>query len=292
MADGRAPETGLMERVSAALQRWRPRTKGSPEHAVATHWDRIVGVAVAANARPRDLQDGALTVVVPSAAWRHELAFHAPAIVEALQALPEVGTRVERLRFKMGRAPAAARGAGPASIGRRGDRRSAREGNPADQPAADAVTALARLRRRMALVAEEERRSGREPCAACGAFLPRGAACAPCARRRLEAIERGVQRHLFEAPWIGYDGMSALVAGLDFALYARVRARTLERWWRMLEQLRRRGQPSRDGRERKVAQSYVALKSGLAPERLTPVIVREILGDQIHELLWGVHDAR
>ncbi|TAM77668.1 DUF721 domain-containing protein [bacterium] len=284
------PEGGVMERLFTALQRWQPPAEASLEHAVASHWERIVGPGVAANARPRELRDGALTVLVPSAAWRHELSFHAPSIVAALRAVPEIGNRVERLRLRLGRARMIRVGRAQAFTPQR--RPSAPLGDPRRDPALDTATAFERLRQRFARIAREERRHGREACPDCGAFLARGERCISCSRRRDEATVRATQRYLFESPWIGYDGTAALVPGLDFALYAHVRARTLERWWKMLERARYRGAVSRDGRERKVAQSYVALKSGLTPERLTPVITRDILGDQIYDLLWGVHDAR
>jgi len=101
-----------------------------------------------------------------------------------------------------------------------------------------------------------------------------------------------VQRHFFEAPQLDYDGMAALVPGLDFKTFKHVRAQLLERWWRMLQRARLRKAVSRDGRERKVALSYVVLKSGIAPERLTEVQLREALPEHVYDLLWGVHDAR
>lgn len=282
-----------MERLSAALARWRPPAGASLDHAVAGNWERIVGHGVAANARPCEVRDGTLTVLVPSSAWRHELAFHAPSIIAALQALPEIGAELQRLRIRLGRAQAPAR----TRSGRPGGSRTRppQQGHgraEADQPAPDAASAFARLRASFARIAQEEREHGREPCPACGAFVAPGGTCAGCERRRLEEIERTTQRHLFDSPWIGYEGVAALVPGLDFRIYARVRARTLERWWRMLQRMRYHATASRDGRERKVAQSYVTLKSGLPPERLTPLIVRDMLGDQIYNLLWGVHDAR
>ena len=44
---------------------------------------------------------------------------------------------------------------------------------------------------------------------------------------------------------------------------------------------------ARDGRERLVASSYVLLQSKLAPEAIMPATVRNILGDELHDLLYG-----
>ncbi|MGB6966166.1 MAG: hypothetical protein WBD90_17085, partial [Xanthobacteraceae bacterium] len=42
----------------------------------------------------------------------------------------------------------------------------------------------------------------------------------------------------------------------------------------------------RDGRERLVASSYVLLRSKIAPEDIMPATVRNVLGDELHELLY------
>ncbi|MDE2572714.1 MAG: DUF721 domain-containing protein [bacterium] len=273
-----------------ALRRWQPPGPASPDHAIASNWERIVGHGVAANARPREVREGALTVLVPSAAWRAELAFHAPAIVAALQRLPEVGAAVQRLRLRLGRSAPPARRV-LAAADQPAARGGRRERVP-EAPAADLPSALSRLRERVARLAAQERRNGREPCGQCGSFVPRGGRCTLCTRQQAAAVECATQRALFESPWIGYEGTAALIPGLEFAVYARLRARTLERWWQMLLRMQRHRVVSRDGRERKVAQSYVALKSGSAPERLTPLVVREMLGAEIYDLLWGVHDAK
>ena len=44
---------------------------------------------------------------------------------------------------------------------------------------------------------------------------------------------------------------------------------------------------SRDGRERLVASSYVLLRSKLPPEEIMPATVRNVLGDELHELLYA-----
>ena len=91
---------------------------------------------------------------------------------------------------------------------------------------------------------------------------------------------------LYEAPWLGYAGTAKLIEGLHQDEYDAIRLRLLQRWWDRLTRARYHGKLSRDGAERLIASSYVLLKSELAPERLTPAIVRNVLGDELHDLLY------
>jgi hypothetical protein len=49
---------------------------------------------------------------------------------------------------------------------------------------------------------------------------------------------------------------------------------------------------SRDGRERLVASSYVLLKSKIRPEEIIPATVRNILGDELHDLIYASEQQR
>jgi hypothetical protein len=93
---------------------------------------------------------------------------------------------------------------------------------------------------------------------------------------------------LFEAPWLGYQGVAAQVEGLARDEYERIRKQLLARWWDTLVRAGRAGRLSRDGRERLIAGSYVVLKSGVSPEKIVPATVRNLLGDAIHELIYGM----
>jgi hypothetical protein len=55
----------------------------------------------------------------------------------------------------------------------------------------------------------------------------------------------------------------------------------------MLERARVAGHLSRDGRERLVASSYVLLRSKISPEEIMPATVRNVLGEELHELLYA-----
>ena len=95
-----------------------------------------------------------------------------------------------------------------------------------------------------------------------------------------------ISRLLFEAPWLGFAGTATLIEDLSQDEYASIRRRLLQRWWDRLRRVQLSGKLSRDGAERLIASSYVLLKSELAPERLTPAIVRNVLGDDLHALLY------
>ncbi len=67
-----------------------------------------------------------------------------------------------------------------------------------------------------------------------------------------------------------------------------IRSLLLARWWTML--VRARAQAKRlssDGRERLAASSYVLLRSNLPPEEIMPATVRNVLGDELNDLLYG-----
>ena len=111
--------------------------------------------------------------------------------------------------------------------------------------------------------------------------------CPICAAARTERLIAAAARLMFEAPWLGYSGTAALVCGLQRGEYERIRTQLLAHWWEMLARARAAKHLSRDGRERIVASSYVLLRSKLPPEQIVPATVRSILGDELHELLYG-----
>ena len=96
-----------------------------------------------------------------------------------------------------------------------------------------------------------------------------------------------VARLLFEAPWLGYAGTASLVDGLLREEYETIRSRVLSRWWRTLDRARAAKRLSRDGRERLIASSYVLLDTRLPPENVFPATVRNVLGDELHDLIYG-----
>ena len=67
-----------------------------------------------------------------------------------------------------------------------------------------------------------------------------------------------------------------------------IRNRLLSRWWETLARARASKRLSRDGRERTIASSYVVLKSKLPPEAIDPATVRNVLGDELHDVMYGM----
>jgi hypothetical protein len=270
-------------KLSEALTGWRPSDTGSytPIILLEAGWEEIVGAEVAQHSAPAHVAEGTLTITTRSSAWSHQLSFLSEHLLRAVAARVP-GARVERLRFRVGRIAKR-----PMVIPRR---RTYQPRLSEERPgSACAAEALARFRRDVEQRRGAQRAQGWEECAECGALVAPGARtlCAHCsaegARRRADATAR----LLFEAPWLGYAGTAALVTGLQVEEYERSRSRLLRQWWGILSQARAAGRLSRDGRERLVASSYVLLQSNLPPEEIIPATLRNILGDELHDLLYG-----
>ena len=88
---------------------------------------------------------------------------------------------------------------------------------------------------------------------------------------------------MYDAPWLGFGGTAPLVDGMTRDEYDRWRRALLSRWWETLNRMRwtKRTTPV----ERRIASSFVLLESGLDPDRITPAIVRTVLGDDVVALL-------
>lgn len=274
-----------MLKLSQAIVEWAPSEKSAlrdPLTLLAAGWADIVGAEVAANSAPVRLADGTLVVVTRSSAWSHQLSFLAERVLGAVAArLSTCG--IERLRFRVGVLP---------------KRNTLRSADPPAKPArlpgepvpsASAQEALAQFARHVEAATRAKRSAGWKSCDSCGALIDpsQRASCAACRAARSEQRALAAARLLFEAPWLGFAGTAELVDGLKEKEYERIRSRLLKRWWGILERARVAGRLSRDGRERLVASSYVLLRSKLPPEEIMPATVRNVLGDQLHELLYG-----
>jgi hypothetical protein len=88
------------------------------------------------------------------------------------------------------------------------------------------------------------------------------------------------------APWLGLAELREQMPDLSGSEFERARRVLLQRWWSMLDRARRAGKLSASGIERHVASSYVLLQSRLPPDRITPAIVANLLGDDTARLIW------
>ena len=276
----------MLRPLAEALGRWTPpkdvASKTGPLSLLAAGWREIVGGDVARNTHPARILDDTLWVTTRSSAWSQQLSFLSEPILAAVRArLPQ--TSVTSLRFRVGKLPAriAARpAAATASL-----RRTARPPLP---PTGDAAEALNRFRESVAQRRRADRCAGWKECEGCGAsFASRDALCVTCCNARADLRAAAAARLMFEAPWLGYAGMAELVEGLTRSDYDTTRTRLLSRWWEALTRARASKRLSRDRRERAIASSYVILKSKLPPEAIDPATLRNVLGDELNDLLFG-----
>jgi hypothetical protein len=279
----------VLRPLNEALGEWTPqertRWQQDPLVLLAAGWSEIVGAGVARNSHPTRILDGALLVTTRSSAWSQQLSFLSERIVAAVRArFPQ--TSVERLRFRVGKLPTPSRP--PRTIERR-ETVEPRSGLTRPPPAT-AAEAVARFRRGVDERERAKRGAGWKECEGCGALIaPRAGAtlCVTCANARAEKRTAAAARLLFEAPWLGYAGTAELVDGLTLQDYTSIRTRLLSRWWEALARARVSKRLSRDGRERLIASSYVVLKSQLPPEAIDPATMRNVLGDELNELIYG-----
>ncbi len=277
-----------MLRLGQALGAWSPGDGGSgptePIVLLGAAWAELAGESLAAHSHPGKLEGDTLLVTTSSSAWSQQLSFLTEPILAAINArLPHAG--IAKLRFRIGKLPQRGRSArgGRAAAPRRDDTIDPRP------PVRDAGEALARFRGDVAIAERAKRERGWKECTGCSALIApaSGPVCVSCAVARDQERERLVSRLLFEAPWLGYAGTVSLVEDLDRDTYESIRLRLLGRWWVRLNRVRAAGRLSRDESERLIASSYVVLKSELPPERVSPATIRNVLGDELHELLYG-----
>lgn len=254
---------------------------------LAAAWTEIVGDDLAIHSIPSQITGDTLLITTTSSAWSQSLSFLGDDLLARIAArLPSSG--LAKVRFRVGKisrrgaaSPVASRGTA--------QERVAYDERP---PAANAREALERLRSGLEEAERAKRDAGWKECEGCTALIEpdSGAFCAPCQAARNDERERRVSRLLFEAPWLGYAGTAKLIEGLSSEEYERIRERLLRRWWDRLSRARFNGKVSADGSERLIASSYVLLKTGVAPERINPATVRNVLTDEIFELIYGTEN--
>ena len=271
-----------MKPLRNALAAWEPVAAvcSDPVLQIRTAWREIVGADVAAHSRPDSLVRGSLLIVTRSNAWSQQLTFLTEQILSAVR--DRTGLQLEGLRFRVGRMTAQTAPEPRALRARR------RTGQPVGPPAETPQDALQRFREDVAAAERAKKAAGWKECSRCGVRISPSPArfCVPCANARVQERDGAIARLLFEAPWLGYQGIAALVGDLEPPEYHAIRLRLLRRWHDALERLRRSGSPVTT-RDRMIASSYVLLKSELDPESIAPAVVRELLGDELHEKFYG-----
>lgn len=265
----------MLRPLGTVLSKWSPAraSLGEPLVAAITAWPELVGSRIADNAWPLALHGTTLVVATRSSAWSQQLQLLSPRILAGLAQAPETA-HVERLTFRCG-VLRRARAAAPVPARRAPAPRSA---EPAPEPARDEFEALDRLRARIARALT----GAAARCPSCGAPAERAdSPCAPCAGIAERERRTEIARLLYAAPWLSFEEVRAYVPSCDANDFAGARRELLARWWEVLEAVRRRRRAPPDRHERQIASSYVLLQSGLPPERVTPAIFRNVLGEDL-----------
>ncbi len=267
-----------------ALGGWRPGTGGGGDPLAVANavWPDIVGAAMARSTRPVALDNETLVVRTASAAWSQEVSFHAERILAALHARAETRD-IRKLRFRTGLVAAAPKAAKRGRLAVPAPRAGLA---PPEAVAEELATAIARLKARQSAERDAKRRAGWKECRRCGVPVATGAFCAPCAAVSADARGLAAARIMYDAPWLGYGGTAEIVAGLTLGEYETMRLTLLARWWDRLVRARARGAVGIDPTTRSVASSFLLLKTGWEPERITPALARSELGDVLYALLY------
>jgi hypothetical protein len=267
---------------------WRPAEGATlePIDTILLAWPGIVGKRVAQHSAPIELQEGVLLVATRSSAWSQQLQFLEMEILTRLRAAG--APALSGLRFRSGRLralkPEAARPSfpgGPAPKGPTAERPGPGARGPKPEPAPDLATAFARMRTRIILA---NGNAGRR-CVDCAAPA-QGPRCAPCRGERARLRRVDLERLYFNVPWLDAESLASLVPGLEPGEMETIRRGLLQRWWLSLERARRSARRL-TAHERQVASSYVILQSGLAPEDVTPAVMRNVLGADLEVRLFG-----
>lgn len=274
-----------MKPLGRALKAWQPLAlnPGDPISVLQAEWAQIVGGEVAANTRPAEIVRDALVVVTRSSAWSQQLAFLSERVLRAIHERTDVPIR--SLRFRVGRVVVRQAHHDPA----RGTRKARRAAPRTVEPAPSLEVAMERFRADVGAAQRAKAAAGWKECMRCGArtHTAPGPFCVPCGNAHAQERDAQVARLLFEAPWLGYAGIAPLVQGLTPKQYEAVRLTLLRRWKDTLERIRRSARPRVTTRDRSIASSYVLLKSELEPDRIAPAVVRDLLGDELHDIFYG-----
>lgn len=278
-----------MKPLGRALASWQPQAleSGDPLFVLQKEWAEIVGEDVAAQTRPAEIVRDALVVLTRSSAWSQQLAFLSERVLRLVQ--ERAGVPIRTLRFRVGRIRTGA--VRPAHHGepRATARRSARKPPRTVEPAPSLEAALERFRADVAATQRAKAAAGWKECVRCGARTHTASTpfCVPCGNAHAQERDAQVARLLFEAPWLGYAGIAPLVQGLRPQEYDAVRLALLRRWRDTLERIRRSPRPRVTTRDRSIASSYVLLKSEMEPDKIAPAVVRDLLGDELHDIFYG-----
>ena len=242
-----------------ATVQWAPAavTHADPLVALTAAWPAIVGKDIAQHSRPLEIAGDTLLVATRSSAWTQQLSFLGDHVLREIAEHVRI-EGIGKIRFRVGKL-------GAAGASRPQGTAAKRPARLAERPRSSAATleeAIERFRTAVSAAQRAKSAAGWKECKRCGVHIARRglALCLPCELAESESKGRKVARLLFEAPWLGHAGISALVEDLTKTEYESIRLRVLAQWWERLVRAQRSGKLARGGRERLIASSYVILK--------------------------------
>ena len=273
-----------LKSLKDATGRWQPAIEknADPLVALTAAWAAIVGKDIAQHSRPLEISGDTLLIATRSSAWTQQLSFLGDEVLRSIGKTAHIGG-LSKIRFRVGKlGPSVSRARGFAASRTASSRAPARR-----EEATSLEEVLANFRTGVTAARRAKSAAGWKECLRCGIAVAGSAYCLRCSQAETDARVHHVARLLFEAPWLGYAGIAKIIKPLPEREYESIRHRVLSRWWETLTRATRAGKLTKSGRERLIASSYIILKSGLDPEDISPSVVRNLLGDELHELIYG-----
>lgn len=261
------------------------------EYKVMEIWDDIVGETITKHASVHAMHRGVLFVHVDHPAWIHHLSFAAQDIKNKLN--NAVGVKVvKEIRFQAGNLC-----------------NKQKKYQDADNTESLHVNLSLEELQNVELMVQEivdpdirkivasfikkgktlnlrKQKIGWKLCPNCGVLIDqKEKKCFHCNLQDTQLIRRKTRSLLWENPWLSYSEIISHVQGLNEETYQGIRRDLIQELW---EQFRTASKNSKSIKIPKYyIQTYVMLRTGLSPEKLTYEIIWQTLGENMANKLLG-----
>ncbi|MEL7568809.1 MAG: DUF721 domain-containing protein [Dehalobacterium sp.] len=261
------------------------------EYKVMELWESVVGEMIIKHASVVEMHRGVLFVHVDHPVWIQHLSFAAQDIKNRLN--ETIGEKVvKEIRFKAGNRCNEQKI--KQDIGKTASRKRALSFEELEKIEAmvkeigdlEIRKVVASLIRQGKIITLEKQEAGWIECSLCGMMIePKKKKCFYCGLKELESLRRKTRFLLWELPWLSYQEISSHISGLNKDIYDTVRREMIQELWLQI----RTAAKSRNGQKIPNAhvQTYVMLRTRMSPEKLTPEIIWQTLGENIANKLLG-----